>query len=120
MLLQVLAAGVTNTEINTRLGWYSSTVTTGTETPTAAENEKAKQKADGGWNKATPFPFILENIWMGSNFDGAFAQFVKVSAGEVFPVDCDWSDAELVTIPCAYGTAEGVNSKKTRRQSVRY
>jgi NADPH:quinone reductase-like Zn-dependent oxidoreductase len=146
VLLQVLAAGVNNTEINTRLGWYSSTVTTGTETLTAEERKKAKATADGGWNEATPFPFIqgtdccgrvvavapggdkstiglrvlvrscirssgwasLENIWMASDFDGAFAQFVKVPAGEVFPVACDWSDAELGTIPCAYGTAENM------------
>ena len=146
VLLQVLAAGVNNTEINTRLGWYSSAVTTGTEALSAGEKEKAKAKADGGWNEATPFPFIqgtdccgrvvavapggdektiglrvlvrpcirtsgwksLENIWMASDFDGAFAQFVKVGAGEIFPVDCDWSDAELGTIPCAYGTAENM------------
>jgi len=146
VLLQVLAAGVNNTEINTRLGWYSSKVSAGTEDLTAGEKEKAKEKADGGWNEATPFPFIqgtdccgrivavasdveeniiglralvrscirssgwesLENIWMASDFDGAFAQFVKVSAGEVFPVNCDWSDAELGTIPCAYGTAENM------------
>ena len=146
VLLQVLAAGVNNTEINTRLGWYSSAVTTGTDALSAGEKEKAKAKADGGWNEATPFPFIqgtdccgrvvavapggdertiglrvlvrpcirssgwtsLENIWMASDFDGAFAQFVKVAAGEVFPVDCDWSDAELGTIPCAYGTAENM------------
>ena len=31
LLLKVLAAGVNNTEINTRLGWYSSSVTSGTE-----------------------------------------------------------------------------------------
>jgi len=146
VLLQVLAAGVNNTEINTRLGWYSSAVTTGTNALSAGEKEKAKAKADGGWNEATPFPFIqgtdccgrvvavapggdertiglrvlvrpcirssgwtsLENIWMASDFDGAFAQFVKVAAGEVFPVDCDWSDAELGTVPCAYGTAENM------------
>ena len=30
LLLKVLAAGVNNTEINTRLGWYSSKVTDGT------------------------------------------------------------------------------------------
>ena len=48
----------------------------------------------------------LENLWMASDFDGAFAQYVKVPAGEVFAVDCDWSDAELATIPCAYATAE--------------
>ena len=50
----------------------------------------------------------LDNIWMASDFDGAFAEFVKVPASEVFPVDCDWSDAELATIPCAYGTAENM------------
>jgi len=148
VLLQVLAAGVNNTEINTRLGWYSSKVTTGTEDLTGDEEEKkeAKAQADGGWNEATPFPFIqgtdccgrivavapgedeslmgqralvracirsegwesLENIWMASDFDGAFAQFVKVKASEVFPIDCNWSDAELGTIPCAYGTAENM------------
>jgi NADPH:quinone reductase-like Zn-dependent oxidoreductase len=158
VLLQVLAAGVNNTEINTRLGWYSSTVTTGTEALTIAEKDKAKGKADGGWNEATPFPFIqgtdccgrvvaiapggdestiglrvlvrpcirntgwksLKNIWMGSDFDGAFAQFVKVGAGEIFPVDCEWSDAELGTIPCAYGTAENMvhRAKVSRGEHV--
>jgi NADPH:quinone reductase-like Zn-dependent oxidoreductase len=158
VLLQVLAAGVNNTEINTRLGWYSSTITAGTDELTDAEKEKAKAKVDGGWNEATPFPFIqgtdccgrvvavvpggdestidlrvlvrpcirssgwesLENIWMASDFDGAFAQFVKVRAGEVFPVDCDGSDAELGTIPCAYGTAENMlhRAKVSRGEHV--
>ncbi len=146
LLLQVLAAGVNNTEINTRLGWYSSAVTAGTEALTPAEKAEAQAKADGGWNQTTPFPFIqgtdccgrvvavgpgaddstlglrvlvrpcirsegfesMENIWMASDFDGAFAQFVKIAASEVFPVDCDWSDAELGAIPCAYGTAENM------------
>jgi len=146
VLLQVLAAGVNNTEINTRLGWYSSAVTSGTEALTTGEKDKARAKADGGWNETTPFPLIqgtdccgrvvdaapdidknilglrvlvrpcirtygfdsMENIWMASDFDGAFAQFVKIDANEVFPVDCNWTDAELGTIPCAYGTAENM------------
>jgi NADPH:quinone reductase-like Zn-dependent oxidoreductase len=146
VLLQVLAAGVNNTEINTRLGWYSKTVITDTARAAAAEEEQAVTKQDGGWNAATPFPFIqgtdccgrvvnvgpgvderiigsrvlvrpcmrpagfrsMENVWMGSDFDGAFAQFVKVPAAEAFPVACDWSDAELGSIPCAYGTAENM------------
>ena len=148
VLLQVLSAGVNNTEINTRLGWYSSSVKTGTGALATGEKEKQEAEAlgDGGWNESTPFPFIqgtdccgrvvavspgvnhrligsrvlvracmrvsgwdsLENIWMASDFDGAFAQFVKVPATEVFPVNCDWSDAELGTIPCAYGTAENM------------
>jgi NADPH:quinone reductase-like Zn-dependent oxidoreductase len=146
VLLQVLAAGVNNTEINTRIGWYSSSVTTGTEDAATVEEQQTTVKADGGWNEATPFPFIqgtdccgrivavapdgdestigsrvlvracmrqsgfesTNNIWMGSDLDGAFAQFVKVPGGELFAVNCDWSDAELGTIPCAYGTAENM------------
>ena len=146
VLIQVLAAGVNNTEINTRLGWYSSSVETSTSSASVEEEQNATQKTDGGWNKATPFPFIqgtdccgrvvkveskqdqgligsrvlvracirvngfesMENMWMASDFDGAFAQFVKVPAKEVFPVNCDWSDAELATIPCAYGTSENM------------
>jgi NADPH:quinone reductase-like Zn-dependent oxidoreductase len=146
VLLQVLAAGVNNTEINTRLGWYSSAVTTGTADAAAAAERQATARADGGWNEATPFPLIqgtdccgrvvavgsggdrgiiglrvlvrpcmrphgfqsMENIWMASDFDGAFAQFVKVPAAEIFPVRCAWSDAELGSIPCAYGTAENM------------
>lgn len=146
VVLRVLAAGMNNTEINTRLGWYSATVTTGTEDAADTQEQAPSDKADGGWNAETPFPFIQgtdccgrvvqigsdgdktligrrvlvrscmrphgfsspENIWMGSDFDGAFAQYVKVPATEIFPVDCTWSDAELATIPCAYGTAENM------------
>ena len=49
-----------------------------------------------------------DNIWMASDFDGAFAQYVRVPASEVFEVDCAWSAIELATIPCAYGTAENM------------
>ncbi|MEM8838986.1 MAG: alcohol dehydrogenase family protein [Pseudomonadota bacterium] len=146
VLLKVLGAGVNNTEINTRLGWYSSSVTGSTDDFADAQSGDAEQKADGGWNKATPFPFIqgtdccgevvavgsnahqdligarvlvracmrpngydtMDNIWMASDFDGAFADFVKVPASEVFPVQCDWTDEELATIPCAYGTSENM------------
>ena len=147
VLLQVLAAGVNNTEINTRLGWYSKTVTSATNSQAATEEDEPTHKEDGGWNEKTPFPFIqgtdccgrvvatgegadeslmgkrvmvracmrgpdgfasMENIWMASDFDGAFAQYVKVPAAEVFPVECEWSDVELGSIPCAYGTAESM------------
>ena len=50
----------------------------------------------------------MENIWMASDFDGAFAQYVKLPASEVFAIECDWIDIELATIPCAYGTAENM------------
>lgn len=157
VLVQVRAAGMNNTEINTRLGWYSSSVKTSTQDAAEAEQTAPTQKSDGGWNAATPFPLIQgtdccgivaevgaaadrhllglrvlvracmrpdgfsspENIWMASDFDGAFAQFVKVPANEVFPVNCDWSDAELATIPCAYGTAENMIQRAGVRQGTR-
>ncbi len=146
VLLRVLAAGVNNTEINTRLGWYSSSVTTDTSASAEQQEAQAEQKSDGGWSAATPFPLIqgtdccgrvvrtgegvaqalvgkrvlvracmrpngygvMDNVWMASDFDGAFAEFVKVPASEVFPVGCDWTDVELATIPCAYGTSENM------------
>jgi len=146
VLLQVLAAGVNNTEINTRLGWYSSSVITGTNVVASDKPQSEIQKVDGGWSAATPFPFVqgtdccgrvvrvapdvnsqligsrvivrpcmrpdgfdsLRNIWMGSDFDGAFAQFVKVPATEIFIVDSDWSDTELASLPCSYGSAENM------------
>jgi NADPH:quinone reductase-like Zn-dependent oxidoreductase len=146
VLLRVLAAGVNNTEINTRLGWYSSSVTESTSSTADSQSREAEQKSDGGWNAATPFPLIqgtdccgrvvsagqdvggdligkrvlvracmrpnaydtVQNIWMGSDFNGAFAEYVKVPASEAFAVECDWSDEELATIPCAYGTAENM------------
>ncbi|WP_342620232.1 zinc-binding dehydrogenase [Rhodoferax sp. GW822-FHT02A01] len=123
VLLQVLAAGINNTDINTRVGWYGA-----------------------GWNSATPFPLIqgadccgrvvamapdvisqvpgqrvlvrscmrtagfgsMDTRWLGTDFDGAFAQYVKVPATEVFAVHSDWTDAELASLPCAWGTAENM------------
>jgi NADPH:quinone reductase-like Zn-dependent oxidoreductase len=144
VLLRVLAAGVNNTDINTRLGWYSPTVLA--DTQNLSETADGPEIADGGWNGATPFPFIQgtdccgevvamgagangpamgkrvlvracmrvygfdspDCLWMASDFDGAFAQYVTVPASEVFEIDSDWSDVELATIPCAYGTAENM------------
>ncbi len=41
----------------------------------------------------------LETIWLGSDCDGAFAEYVRVPSSEVFPIDSAWSDVELGTIP---------------------
>jgi NADPH:quinone reductase-like Zn-dependent oxidoreductase len=146
VLLRVLAAGINNTEINTRLGWYSSSVTDSTDSTADRQQTEASQLADGGWNEATPFPLIqgtdccgevisvgadasanligqrvlvracmrpngyddYHNVWMASDFNGAFAQYVAVPAAEVFPVVCSWTNEELATVPCAYGTAENM------------
>lgn len=53
VVVRVKAAGVNNTDINTRIGWYSSDVTgsTGDADPDA-------DITDGGWAGALPFPLI--------------------------------------------------------------
>lgn len=141
VLLRVLAAGVNNTDINTRLGWYAPSVTAGTD---AMDDSTAP--AQGGWKSATPFPLIqgadccgrivglgagvaadrlgervlvrpcmrefgfgrMDTVWFGTDFDGAFAEYVVVPSAEAFAIRCDWTDAELATLPCAYGTAENM------------
>ena len=45
---------------------------------------------------------------LGSECDGGFAQFTKAPSRETFKVDCDWTDVELASLPCAYSTAEGM------------
>ncbi len=146
VLLQVLAAGINNTDINTRLGWYGAR-------DQAAQGPAQQAGATAGWNGATPFPLIQgadccgrvvavaadvaarsqapgvplpgqrvlvrscmrvqgfgapDTRWLGTDFDGAFAQYLKVPAGEVFAVHSDWSDVELASLPCAWGTAENM------------
>lgn len=146
VLLKVLAAGVNNTEINTRLGWYSASVEADTAGAAAQQEDSPVERPDGGWSEPTPFPFIQgtdccgrvvvvgpgvdrarlgervlvrscmrvagfgdpRTIWLGSDFDGAFAQYVKVPAQEAFAVRSSWTDAELASMPCAWGTAENM------------
>lgn len=54
VLVRVKACGLNNTDVNTRTGWYSKTVTEGT-------NESASGgdvEADGGWDGGIVFPLI--------------------------------------------------------------
>ena len=123
VLLRVLAAGINNTDINSRVGWYGA-----------------------GWSGVTPFPLIQgadccgqvvavapntstlvlgqrvlvrccmrvagfanpDTRWLGTDLDGAFAEYVRVPASEVFAVDSNWSDVELASLPCSWGTAENM------------
>lgn len=143
VLVRVLAAGVNNTDINTRIGWYSSEVTGATEADLEVSDE-----AEGGWAGALQFPRIQggdlcgevvalgeavtgfalgqrvicpinqprsteENPVgfeaLGSEFDGAFAQYCVVNAADLYDVTgAPLTDVELAAIPCAFGTAAGL------------
>ena len=147
VLIRVAAAGVNNTDINTRIGWYSKSVDEATNSG-GAEGFKAADEADATWS-GVPMAFpriqgadccgrivavgkgveknrigqrvIVRNMlrtyvnyrpfacWtFGSECDGGFAQYAKAPACETHHVNCDWTDAELASIPCAYSTAENM------------
>jgi len=147
VLIKVMAAGVNNTDINTRTAWYSKAVVEQTNAGGTEGFEHAND-ADGSWSgSALNFPLIqgadccgyivavgtlipaerlgervlVRNMlrsyvdyrpyecWtFGSECNGSFAQYTVAPARETYAVDCDWSDAQLASIPCAYSTAEGL------------
>ena len=140
VLVRVTAAGVNNTDINTRIGWYSSDVT-------AATDSVEQDVEAGGWGGALVFPRIQGGdlcgiveavgpgavhqpgqrvtcpinlprprpgnpngfIALGSEIDGAFAQFCLLEADDLYDVSkSPLSDTEIAAIPCAFGTAENL------------
>ncbi|MBT6139523.1 MAG: alcohol dehydrogenase catalytic domain-containing protein, partial [Rhodospirillaceae bacterium] len=145
-LLRVSAAGVNNTDINTRIGWYSRDITESTEDVSPDADVDA-----GGWSGALSFPRIqgadlcgevvaigerVENLVigmrvicptnqpnptadaptgvrvLGSEYDGAFAQYCVVPAAQLYDVStAPLSDVELAALPCAHGTAFNLLSR---------
>ena len=133
VLVNVAAAGVNNTDINTRIAWYS-------------KNEGARE--DASWSgQALRFPRIqgadvcgrivavgqkaspervgervliepclresggniLDPPWyFGSECDGGFAEFTVVAERHAHRIESDLSDTELASFPCSYSTAENL------------
>lgn len=147
VLIKVAAAGVNNTDINTRIGWYSKKVSDATNEGGADGFDEVDEQ-DATWS-GVPMEFpriqgadccgkivavgegvdptrigervLVRNMlrtyvdyrpyecWtFGSECDGGFAQYAKAPARETHKVECDWTDAELASIPCAYSTAENM------------
>lgn len=77
VLIRVGAAGVNNTDINTRTGWYSRAVTDGTTAAAGAAGIPGADTSDSGWTGALPrFPRI-----QGAD---ACGRIVTVGAGVPF------------------------------------
>lgn len=132
VLIKVMAAGVNNTDINTRIGWYS----------------KSDDSDDASWSgESLKFPRIqgadvcgvivavgeqvdesrigervmiepcltevygreLPQPWyFGSEYDGGFAEYTKVASKHAYAVQSELSDIELASFPCSYSTAENM------------
>jgi NADPH:quinone reductase-like Zn-dependent oxidoreductase len=146
VVVRVKAAGVNNTDINTRIGWYSSDITASTE-----DVDTTSDVEQGGWSGALPFPLIqggdlcgdvvvlgeqVDTLKLGmrvtcptnqpiptadeptrfeaigSEFDGAFAEYCTLPANRLFDVsDSPLNDVEIAALPCAYGTAFNLLSR---------
>jgi len=134
VLINVKGAGINNTDINTRIGWYSKS---------SVENAD-----DGSWSgNPLNFPIIqgadicgnivavgssvdkkridervivrtMQTVpnnkknfsaWtVGSECNGGFAQYASIRSSEAFVINSNWTDIEIASIPCAYSTAEGL------------
>ncbi len=133
VLIKIGAAGVNNTDINTRVGWYS---------------KSNGASDDAGWaGDAIQFPRIqgidvcghivavgdgvdqrllkervlvepclleakgkiLERPWfLGSECDGGFAEYTVVAARHAHTIQSTLSNVELASFPCSYSTAENL------------
>ena len=134
VLINVKGAGINNTDINTRIGWYSKS---------SVENAD-----DGSWSgNPLNFPIIqgadicgnivavgssvdkkricervivrtMQTVpnnkknfsaWtVGSECNGGFAQYASIRSSDAFVINSNWTDIEIASIPCAYSTAEGL------------
>ncbi|MBT4638009.1 MAG: zinc-binding dehydrogenase [Deltaproteobacteria bacterium] len=133
VLIKVSAAGVNNTDINTRTAWYS---------------KSGGNSDDASWS-GNPIQFpriqgadvcgrvvavgeqveknllnervliepcireaggsILKSPWyFGSECDGGFAEYTVVAARHTYKINSSLSDAELASFPCSYSTAENM------------
>lgn len=144
VLIRVAAAGVNNTDINTRVGWYA----------------KSDNSEDASWSgTALEFPRIqgadvcgyivavgeevdekrlhervliepcliemkgktLDTAWyFGSECDGGFAEYTVVASRHAHTIQSNFTDIELASFPCSYSTAENMltRSQVTEKDTV--
>ncbi|WP_298862728.1 alcohol dehydrogenase family protein [uncultured Sulfitobacter sp.] len=140
VIVHVGAAGVNNTDINTRLAWYS---------------KGDVENADATWSgKPLEFPRIQgadvcgqivavgakvavsrigERVliepcirfadgveqtppwYFGSECDGGFAQYTRVDTRHAYAITSDLTDIELASFPCSYSTAENMLTRANVR-----
>ena len=133
VLIRVAAAGVNNTDINTRVGWYSkgdndADDASWTGAPLrfpriqgidacghiAAVGEGVDPSRIG--ERVLVEPCLIEakgkmlaQPWFfGSECDGAFAEYCTVAARHAYKIDSALSDVALASFPCSYSTAENM------------
>jgi len=124
VLVQISAAAVNNTDINTRVGWYEGGGWTGSFRFPRIQGidgcGRVVAVGDGVSSARIGQRVLVEPCWrepgaplgdvrfFGSEVDGSFAEFAVVPARHAHRVDSTLTDLELATFPCSYSTAENM------------
>ena len=136
VLIRVHSAGVNNTDINTRIGWYSKSDGASEDASWAGEalifpriqgidvcgdiiNVGKNVSSSRIAERVLVEPCIreakgktLEPPWfLGSECDGGFAEYVTVSSRHAYKIESSYSSTELASFPCSYSTAENMLTK---------
>ena len=124
VLVKIGAAAVNNTDINTRVGWYSGGGWTGSfhfpriqgidgcgevvAAGDAAGEQLVGQRVlvEPSWRE--PHQPLASARFFGSEVDGAFAQYAVVPARHAHPIHSALTNVELASFPCSYSTAENM------------
>ena len=133
VLIRVAAAGVNNTDINTRTAWYSKKEGASDDASWSGEplhfpriqgadvcgrivavgNEIGEHRMG---ERVLIEPCIreangqvLEQPWyFGSECDGGFASYTVVASRHAYRINSQLTDTELASFPCSYSTAENL------------
>lgn len=133
VVIKVSAAGVNNTDINTRIGWYSkgdaaSEDAAWTGDPIkfpriqgadvcgyiVAVGENISKERIGERVLVDPCLWevnsqVLSRPWyLGSECDGGFAEYTVIASRNAHRINCSLTDTELASFPCSYSTAENL------------
>jgi NADPH:quinone reductase-like Zn-dependent oxidoreductase len=125
VLIRVAAAGVNNTDINTRTAWYSRSVTEGTTAKAGSSGIAAARSEDAGWTGSAPaFPRIqgadacghivavgdgVNSLRIGERVLVEPVFQIPTAAGQrqaiYFGSECDGAFAEFARVPSVHARA---------------
>ena len=123
VLVRVGAAGVNNTDINTRVGWYGPETGWSGDVPTFPRIQGADACGEivatgaGVGSHRQGERVLVEPVFVdgagrisyfGSEVDGAFAEYTVVPAQHAHRVITTLTDVELASFPCSYSAAENM------------
>ncbi|AXR05972.1 alcohol dehydrogenase family protein [Salinimonas sediminis] len=136
VLVQVSAAGVNNTDINTRTAWYSKGDSSDEDASWSAEplrfpriqgadvcgkivavGANIDQSRIGERVLVEPCLSYVNGEkrqvpwYIGSECDGGFAQYTVVDSRHACAINSTLTDVELASFPCSYSTAENMLSR---------